>query len=71
MIPFAIMLLSIAVMPLAAEKWWNSNLHKLYVSLFLATAVGICQSLFHIRYEFRQFILPGYVCVNSRLPQDI
>lgn len=64
MIPFAIMLLSIAVMPLAAEKWWHSNLHKLYVSLFLATAVGIYlitngmgQELLHqMLYDYLPFI---------------
>ena len=40
MIPFVLMLLSIAVMPLAAGKWWQSNLHKLYVSFALAIAAG-------------------------------
>ena len=41
LIPFALMLLSIAIMPLAAEKWWESNFHKLCVSLGLALPVSI------------------------------
>ena len=38
--PFAIMLLSIAVMPLIAGKWWENNLHKLYVALALSVPTG-------------------------------
>ena len=40
LIPFAIMLLSIAVMPLIAGKWWENNLHKLYVALALSIPTG-------------------------------
>lgn len=40
LIPFAIMLLSIAVMPLIAGKWWENNLHKLYVALALSVPTG-------------------------------
>lgn len=65
MIPFAMMLLSIAVMPLAAEKWWHSNLHKLYVSFALAIAAGIYLAvngmgaeLFHqMLYDYMPFII--------------
>lgn len=39
--PFALMLLSIATMPLIAEKWWESNFHKLWVALGLAIPTGI------------------------------
>ena len=38
--PFAIMLLSIAVMPLIAGKWRENNLHKLYVALALSVPTG-------------------------------
>lgn len=38
--PFAIMLLSIAVMPLIAGKWWENNLHKFYVALALSVPTG-------------------------------
>lgn len=41
LIPFAIMLLSIAVMPLIAGKWWENNLHKLYVALALSIPTSI------------------------------
>ncbi|HYL79686.1 MAG TPA: sodium:proton antiporter [Candidatus Acidoferrum sp.] len=34
-LPFVLMLLSIAVIPLARPHWWDSNLHKGYVSLVL------------------------------------
>ncbi|MBQ5876069.1 MAG: sodium:proton antiporter, partial [Alistipes sp.] len=40
LIPFAIMLLSIAVMPLVVGKWWENNLHKLYVALALSIPTG-------------------------------
>ena len=33
--PFALMLLSIAIVPLWKPHWWESNLHKGYVSLLL------------------------------------
>ena len=32
MIPFGLMLLAIAVAPLLAEHWWESNKHKLTVA---------------------------------------
>lgn len=41
LIPFALMLASIAILPLVAEHWWESNLHKLYVSLGLALPASI------------------------------
>lgn len=40
LIPFVVMLLCIAIAPLCAEKWWESNLHKLYVSLILGIPVA-------------------------------
>ena len=43
LIPFAVMLLCIAVLPLIPHvgEWWEHNLHKLYVSLILGVPVGI------------------------------
>ncbi|MBQ1953235.1 MAG: sodium:proton antiporter, partial [Alistipes sp.] len=41
LIPFALMLGSIAVLPLVAEHWWENNLHKLYVALGLALPASI------------------------------
>lgn len=40
LVPFVVMLLCIAIAPLFAEKWWESNLHKLYVSLILGLPVA-------------------------------
>lgn len=41
LIPFALMLLSIAILPLMAEKWWESNLHKFYIVLGLSIPTAI------------------------------
>lgn len=41
MIPFGIMLLAIAIGPIIAEKWWESNLNKLIVSVVLGVPVAI------------------------------
>lgn len=41
LIPFALMLLSIAILPLVAEKWWESNLHKFYIVLGLSIPTAI------------------------------
>jgi Na+/H+ antiporter NhaD/arsenite permease-like protein len=37
--PFVILLLSIAVLPMVAHHWWESNLHKLIVATVLALPV--------------------------------
>ena len=42
MIPFGLMLLTIAVAPLLAEHWWESNKHKLTVALFLGVPTVVC-----------------------------
>ena len=41
LIPFGLMLASIAILPLVAEHWWENNLHKLYVALGLALPASI------------------------------
>ena len=41
LVPFILMLLSIAIMPLIAGKWWESNFHKLCVALGLALPTSI------------------------------
>lgn len=41
MIPFVFMLLAIAVAPMIAEKFWESNLNKLIVSAILGVPVAI------------------------------
>ena len=64
-IPFAIMLLSIAVLPLIFESWWERNRHKLTVALVLAvpTAIylinnGLIHNLEHqILFDYIPFIM--------------
>lgn len=67
LIPFAVMLLCIAVLPLLPKigEWWEHNLHKLYVSLLLGVPVGIwlcmngmSHALVHqMIYDYVPFIL--------------
>jgi len=68
LIPFAAMLLCIAVLPLLPKvgEWWEeSNIHKLYVSLILGVPVilwmgaqGLSEKLIHqMVYDYVPFIL--------------
>ena len=41
MIPFALMLIMIAVGPLFAGQWWDKNSHKLFVSIILGAPVAV------------------------------
>lgn len=64
-IPFIIMLLVIAVAPLTVEKFWESNLHKLYVTLAIAVptaillvCIGLGENLVHqILFDYVPFII--------------
>ena len=49
MLPFALILLAIAVLPLIppASHWWENNLHKLYVAGGLSLATAAYFLLFH------------------------
>ena len=38
-LPFAFLLLAIAILPIVAERWWHSNLRKAIVSIGLAVPV--------------------------------
>lgn len=65
LVPFVLMLLSIAVLPLVAEKWWESNLHKLYVALVMSlpacvylVANGMGHNLEHqMLFDYLPFIV--------------
>ena len=65
MIPFAVMLIMIAVGPLLARKWWDKNSHKLFVSLLLGAPVavflvrhGLAHELEHqIVYDYLPFVI--------------
>ena len=67
LIPFVVMLLCIAVLPLVPKvgEWWEENLHKLYVSLILGVPVaiwlcvhGMSHDIIHqMVYDYVPFIL--------------
>jgi Na+/H+ antiporter NhaD/arsenite permease-like protein len=62
-IPFIILLLLIAILPLVAERWWESNLNKAIVSIFLGLPMGIYYlghdrlALIHTMAEYISFII--------------
>jgi len=45
-VPFALLLLAIALLPVVAEKWWHSNLRKALVSIGLAVPAGLYLAIF-------------------------
>ena len=63
LIPFAVMLLCIAVLPLIPHvgEWWEHNLHKLYVSLLLGTPVGVWLCLHGMDHELLHQMIYDYV----------
>ena len=61
MIPFGIMLLMIAIGPLVAEKWWESNINKLIVSLFLGVPTAVCLIMGGMVHDLEHQVLFDYV----------
>jgi len=63
LIPFVVMLLCIAVLPLVPHvgEWWEHNLHKLYVSLILGVPVGIWLCCNHMSHELIHQMVFDYV----------
>lgn len=62
LIPFAVQLLAIAVLPLTRlGEWWEHNLHKLFVSLLLGVPVGIWLCLQGMSHELEHQMLYDYV----------
>ncbi len=65
LIPFVLMLLGIAVLPLVAEKFWESNRNKLIVTAIIAVptailliCVGLGHSLMHqLLFDYVPFII--------------
>lgn len=64
-IPFVLLLLFIALMPLINHRWWDSHRHKLYVVIFMSTPIAIMlafegeagwQRLVHALQEYGSFI---------------
>lgn len=61
MIPFGIMLLMIAIGPLIAEHWWERNVNKLIVSLFLGVPVAIYLIMNGLTHELEHQVLFDYI----------
>jgi len=63
LIPFVVMLLCIAVLPLIPHvgEWWEENLHKLYVSLILGVPVGIWLCVNGMSHELMHQMIYDYV----------
>ena len=61
MIPFGLMLLTIAVAPLIAEHWWESNKHKLTVALFLGVPTAICLIMGGMLHDLEHQLFGDYI----------
>ena len=61
MIPFALMLLMIAVGPLLMEHWWEKNANKLIVSLFLGIPTAVCLIIGGMTHELEHQLFSDYV----------
>lgn len=61
LIPFALMLLSIAVFPLVAEKWWELNRNKLIISLLLGVPTSVFLIARGLGLELEHQMLFDYV----------
>jgi len=63
LIPFVVMLLCIAVLPLIPHvgEWWEHNVHKLYVSLILGVPVGLWLCFNGMSHELEHQMIYDYV----------
>ena len=61
LIPFVLMLFTIAIGPLVAEKFWEKNVNKLIVSLFLGVPTAICLIIGGMSHELEHQVLFDYV----------
>jgi Na+/H+ antiporter NhaD/arsenite permease-like protein len=62
LVPFVVMLLCIAILPLTkVEEWWEHNLHKLYVSLILGVPTGVWLCLNGMSHELEHQMIYDYV----------
>ncbi len=61
MIPFALMLLVIAVAPLIVAEWWDKNRHKLAISLLLAIPTAVCLVMGGMAKELEHQLLSDYI----------
>ena len=61
MIPFGLMLLIIAVAPLLTEHWWESNKHKLTITLFIALPTAVCLIMGGMLHEVEHQFFGDYI----------
>ena len=61
MIPFGLMLLTIAVAPLIVEEWWESNKHKLTVAIFLGVPTAVCLIMGGMLHELEHQLFGDYI----------
>lgn len=62
LVPFAIQLLTIAVLPLTKfAEWWEKNLNKLIVSLLLGVPVGVWLCMNGMGHELEHQMIYDYV----------
>lgn len=61
MIPFGLMLLTIAIAPLLVEHWWESNKHKLTVALFLGVPTAVCLMSGGMLHELEHQLFGDYI----------
>jgi len=63
LIPFVVMLLCIAVLPLIPHvgEWWEENIHKLYVSLILGVPTGIWLCVHDMSHDLIHQMIFDYV----------
>jgi Na+/H+ antiporter NhaD/arsenite permease-like protein len=61
MIPFGLMLLIIAVAPIKAERFWESNLNKFYVVLILSVPTAMCLILGGLWHELYHQLIGDYI----------
>jgi Na+/H+ antiporter NhaD/arsenite permease-like protein len=61
MIPFGLMLLIIAVAPMKAERFWESNLNKLYVVLILSVPTAVSLMLGGLWHELYHQLIGDYI----------
>jgi Na+/H+ antiporter NhaD/arsenite permease-like protein len=60
-IPFMLMLLTIAVAPLAAHHWWENNRNKLLISIALGLPVAIYLITSHLTHALMHQLLFDYI----------
>lgn len=61
MIPFGLMLLAIAIAPIKAERFWESNLNKFYVVLLLSLPTALFLVLGGLGHELHHQLIGDYI----------